>query len=87
MGNTKKTLTFEEAMAKLEASVASLEGGKLTLDEALSVFEEGIALVKKCRKDLDTAEQKIEILLKDKNGEVNGNTLPFSAQTSEEASS
>ena len=47
MANTKKAMTFEEAMQKLEASVASLESGKLTLDEALSVFEEGISLVKK----------------------------------------
>ena len=87
MGNTKKTMTFEEAMEKLEASVSSLEGGKLTLDEALAVFEEGIALVKKCRKELDTAEQKIEVLLKDKNGEVSGDTVAFSPNVNEEATS
>ena len=87
MGNTKKTLTFEEAMQKLEASVSSLESGKLTLDEALSVFEEGITLVKQCRKELDCAEQKMEILLKDKNGEVNGDTVAFSPMDNEEANS
>ena len=87
MANTKKALTFEEALQKLESSVASLESGKLTLDEALTVFEEGIALVKKCRKDLDSAEQKIEILLKDKNGNANGETVPFAPAEGEEANS
>ena len=85
MANTKKAMTFEEAMQKLEASVASLESGKLTLDEALSVFEEGISLVKKCRNDLDSAEQKIEMLLKDKNGNASGDAVPFVQKENEEA--
>ena len=72
-------------MQKLEASVSSLESGKLTLDEALSVFEEGIALVKQCRKELDCAEQKMEILLKDKNGEANGDAVAFSPKENAEA--
>ena len=87
MANTKKALTFEEAMTQLEKSVSELESGELTLDEALAAFERGIALVKQCRKELDRAEQKIEVLLKDQKGDVNGDTVAFSPQTSEEANS
>ena len=55
MGNAKKTLTFEQAIAQLEQSVSELESGSLTLDEALATFEQGIALVKQCRKELERA--------------------------------
>lgn len=85
MANTKKTLTFEEAMAQLEKSVSELESGDLTLDEALAAFEQGIALVKQCRKELDRAEQKIEVLLKDQQNGVSGETVAFSPKTDEEA--
>ena len=87
MGTTKKTMTFEEAMAQLEKSVAELESGALTLDEALATFEQGIALVKQCRKELDRAEQKIEVLLKDQKNEVNGDTVAFTPKANEEATS
>lgn len=87
MGNQKKTMTFEEAMGKLEEAVAELESGKLTLDEALATFEQGITLVKQCRKELDRAEQKIEVLLKDQKNEVSGDTVAFSPKTSEVATS
>ncbi len=87
MGNTKKTLTFEEAMEKLEKSVSELESGDLTLDEALATFEQGIALVKQCRSELDRAEQKIEVLLKDQKNDVSGDTVAFSPKMSEEATS
>lgn len=87
MGTTKKTMTFEEAMAQLEKSVAELESGALTLDEALATFEQGIALVKQCRKELDRAEQKIEVLLKDQKNEVNGDTVAFAPKMNEEATS
>ena len=87
MGNTKKTLTFEEAMEKLEKSVSELESGDLTLDESLATFEQGIALVKQCRSELDRAEQKIEVLLKDQKNDVSGDTVAFSPKMSEEATS
>ena len=85
MANTKKTLTFEEAMARLEKSVSDLESGELTLDEALATFEQGISLVKQCRKELDFAEQKIEVLIKDQKNEVSGETASFSPKSNEEA--
>jgi len=52
-------MTFEQAMARLEQIVATLESGKCTLDESMTLFEEGAKLTAFCRKALDTAEQKI----------------------------
>ena len=58
-----KEKTFEEAMSRLEEIVRSLDGGTAGLDDSLGLFEEGIALVKFCNSKLDTAEQKIKILI------------------------
>jgi exodeoxyribonuclease VII small subunit len=72
ISNTKDSndaLTFEEALAKLEAHVRTLEQGELTLDQSLAIFEEGMKLATFCTKKLDEAEQKIEIL-QEKNGEL-----------------
>ncbi len=51
--------TFEKAMTRLEQIVATLEGGRCTLDESLKLFEEGTKLTAYCSKALKTAEQKI----------------------------
>ena len=56
--------TFEENMARLEALVAQLERGDAPLSESLALFEEGAKLVSQCRKELDTAEQKVIKLAK-----------------------
>ena len=52
-------LSFEAALARLEDTVRLLESGNVPLDDSLSLFEEGIALVKLCNSKLDTAEQKV----------------------------
>jgi exodeoxyribonuclease VII small subunit len=55
---------FEECLQRLEAIVKEMEKGDLPLEQSLKLFEEGIALSDSCRKELDAAEGKIEILLK-----------------------
>ena len=65
----KKDMTFENALAKLEAHVRTLEQEELTLEKSLAIFEEGMNLARFCTQKLDEAEQKIEILMK-KNGEL-----------------
>ena len=62
MSNKVEEMSFEQALARLEAIVRMLESGNAALDESLSVFEEGIALVKMCNEKLETAEQKVKIL-------------------------
>ncbi len=49
-------------MQRLEASVERLEGGELSLDEALAAYEEGIALAMQSQALLDAAQQRIETL-------------------------
>lgn len=58
----KKKQTFEQALARLEAIVSEMENGTAELDSLLSLFEEGVSLVKQCKKDLDTAERKIKLV-------------------------
>lgn len=57
-----ENMSFEDAMTRLEQIVVQLESGKATLDESLTLYEEGIALVKLCSGRLDEAEQKIKII-------------------------
>jgi exodeoxyribonuclease VII small subunit len=61
---------FEAAMARLEEIVQELEKGDVPLEQSLKLFEEGIKLSRICNKRLEEAERKVEILLKDKNGNV-----------------
>lgn len=53
---------FEGALAALEERVRRLEGGEVPLDEALTLFEEGVALARQCHEHLDAAEQRIAVL-------------------------
>ena len=55
-------VTFEQALAQLEAVVRCLEDGHIGLDESLSRYEEGVRLLKVCRDSLQIAEQKILLL-------------------------
>lgn len=59
-----KEKSFEQALKRLEEIVQKLEGGDLSLDESLSLFEEGINLSRFCTKKLAQAEKKVEKLLK-----------------------
>jgi exodeoxyribonuclease VII small subunit len=61
-------LNFEKALERLEKIVSELEGGELSLDEALRRYEEGIRLVQICSKKLDAAQKKVELLTKTPGG-------------------
>jgi exodeoxyribonuclease VII small subunit len=61
-------LSFEKALADLEATVDSLEKGGLSLNESLALFEKGVRLARFLREELGKAEKKVEILLKDEAG-------------------
>ena len=60
-----KAKTFEEQIGELEEIVSKLENGDVSLDESLSLFEQGIKLTKGCQKMLDTAEKKVKVLMSD----------------------
>lgn len=57
-----KKLTFEEAYARLETVAAKLGGNDISLDETISLYEEGIKLSKYCADALREAKQRIEVL-------------------------
>jgi len=61
-------MTFEIAMNRLEQIVLRLESGNATLDESLSLYEEGLSLVKLCSAKLDDAEQRIKIVRTESDG-------------------
>ena len=68
---TKKTeVSFEENIKELESIVKKLEGGEVSLDEMLGLFEEGIRRTKECTAKLKGAEQKITVLMKNVDGEM-----------------
>ena len=64
------SMSFEDAIAKLESVVDALEGGQLTLEESLKLFQEGMALRAVCEAKLDQAETTIRKLLETSPGVV-----------------
>lgn len=66
----RKKKTFESSLARLEEIVRAMESGDIMLDESLSLYEEGIKLIKFCTKALDDAEQKVKILQKGEEGSL-----------------
>jgi exodeoxyribonuclease VII small subunit len=60
---------FEKGLGRLEEIVEALEKGDLALEESLSLFEEGMKIAKFCTEKLDSAERRVEILMKSNQGE------------------
>jgi exodeoxyribonuclease VII small subunit len=57
-------LSYEQGIKELEAIVKELESGELPLEKSLELFEKAVKLSAACRKQLQDAETKVEILLK-----------------------
>ncbi len=74
----KKNVTFEEAMLSLDNAVARLESGTLSLDESLATFEEAVKLIKLCNEKINSAEQKVKMLIENADGSVTD--APFDAE-------
>jgi exodeoxyribonuclease VII small subunit len=71
---------FERSLTELEGIVAKLENGDLPLEESLDLFEQGIKLSRECRERLAKAERRIEILLKDADGNLSANEMSESVR-------
>lgn len=67
--------SFEDSLKKLEAIVERLETGDLPLEDSLRLFEEGVGLSAACKQELDAAEGKVQLLVKQRDGSLN--TEPF----------
>jgi exodeoxyribonuclease VII small subunit len=68
--------SFEESLKKLEAIVNQLEKGDLPLDKSLKLFEEGVGLSAACKKELDAAEGKVQMLVKQLDGSLKQEPFP-----------
>ncbi len=69
--------TFEESLKQLEGIVAQLERGDLPLEDSIKMFEEGMRLSAQCKQELDSAESKVQILLKQRDGSLKAEPFPL----------
>lgn len=76
-----KDISFEEAMVKLEKAVSDLEGGTLSLDDSIKLFEEAIALVRMCNEKLENAEERVKILIEGADGAVSDAPFAYENET------
>ena len=70
MATKSKGAPFEQALERLEKIVEELQTSDLPLEARLKRFEEGVALVRECKKSLDTATKKVEVLIKSSGGKM-----------------
>ena len=69
----KMKMTFEESMSRLEEIVLELEQNEKPLDETITMFEEGLQLVKSCDEKLKNYEKQIDELMKNNGSETDAN--------------
>jgi len=81
-GGAKPVESFEHCLEDLEKVVRELEGGDLTLERSLELFERGMGLSESCRKQLEQAETRVDVLLR-KEGKMTAE--PFRPETGEKA--
>ena len=74
--------SFEASLDELEKVVKELEGGEMPLERSLELFERGMSLSEECRKQLEAAETRVEILLR-KEGRIAAE--PFRPEEPEKA--
>ena len=74
--NENNEFNFEMALKRLEEIAIALENGNAQLETALSLFEEGVGLIKECNAKLDAAEQKVKLLVNNGNGTYDEQPLP-----------
>jgi exodeoxyribonuclease VII small subunit len=79
-----KDMNFEKALADLEQTVDKLEKGGLSLSDSLGFFEKGVKLARFLREELDKAEKKVEILLKDEKGGLRREPFDFPDEEGED---
>ncbi len=66
----KKKKSFEDSLARLEEVVRLLEGGSLSLEASLELYEEGVGLIRHCSTELEKTEAKIKILQSSGEGSI-----------------
>jgi len=72
-----QTLSFEKALAELEAIVQKLESGSVDLEESIALYERGAALKAHCEAKLKSAQERIEKIVVSENGSVKAEPTSF----------
>lgn len=75
---------FEERLAQLEAVVAGLERGDLTLEEAVRLFEQGVKLSEVCKQELEQAEGRVQVLVEGRKGAMQTAEMDVDKDAAEE---
>lgn len=73
-----KDMSFEQALGALEKIISDLESGRSGLADSISAYEQGVLLKKHCESKLKEAQEKIEKISIDKNGQFK--TEPLDAE-------
>lgn len=68
--------SFEENVKQLETIVGQLERGDLPLEDSLKLFEEGMRLSAACKEQLETAEGKVQMLMRQRDGSMQPAPFP-----------
>ncbi|MBM2575406.1 exodeoxyribonuclease VII small subunit [Jannaschia sp. Os4] len=72
MTDAIQEMTFEDAIAELEAVVARLEGGEVPLDESIQLYKRGAVLRARCNELLSAAEEQVDVITRDAKGRATG---------------
>ena len=72
--DAKPVESFESCLEELEKVVKELEGGDLSLERSIELFERGVVLSETCRKQLEDAETRVETLIR-KDGKITAEPL------------
>ncbi|UVO54636.1 exodeoxyribonuclease VII small subunit [Sphingomonas sp. SUN039] len=78
MADDLSTLSFEDALKRLETIVQRLESGEESLDDSITLYEEGAKLRAQCEARLKSAQEKIDKIVLGADGSPTG-TVPFDA--------
>jgi exodeoxyribonuclease VII small subunit len=70
MTKREEDLSFEKSFERLERILEILNSSHPSLEEALQLYEEADSLIIQCHKKLSNAEKKIEVLMKNRNGQL-----------------
>ena len=76
MSDTKRTLpdvstmSFEDALAELEQIVRGLETGQQKLEDAITAYERGVALRRRCETKLEEAEARVQVIVQRADGSL-----------------
>jgi exodeoxyribonuclease VII small subunit len=62
---------FEKSIEELKRIIEKLEGGNVSLDQSLSLFENGVKILNSANKRLNEMQKKVEILVRDSDGKIN----------------